>query len=739
MITVACLLVITCWAENPSEDRQSVMPARELITRVLPQHRDDFVLKLIQSDEGRDAFEIEAGGKGQIILRGNSPLSLAMAFNWYLRYYAHLSYDWQARTSLAYAGELPLPQKKERHVSLAKDRFFNNVCTFGYTFPWWHWERWERFLDWLAMNGVNRPLMLAGQEAVWLRVWRTYGMTTEDICGYFSDPAHLPWHRMANLDKWGGPLPLSYIDGQMRLQQALVARARQLGMKPILSAFAGHVPQRIASLRPRARITQIAPGWGGMDSVYATWFLDPDDSLFTEIQERFIREQTALYGSDHLYSADPFNEITPPSWEPEYLAKVTRTIYESMAKADPRAVWYQMSWIFYDQKKWTDSLRLSAMISSVPKGKLIFLDYVCEEVEFYKRTESFYGAPFVWCYLGNFGGNTHIVAPMNKVSHRMHEALAAGNCIGIGSTLEGIHVNPGIVEMCMELPWLAHGEVNVQDWISAYAARRAGGEDPAVKSAWHTMSDKILVDSAVGIWGHGVVLQAVPAMDIANNSSTFTNSYIPYRNADLAVVLDSLLKAGTKARMSDGYQYDLINIARQVLGNYSSELYKQMIAAYQQRDLPAFRQASQQFIRLGMDVDTLLACRHEFLLGTWIQDARRCGTTIGEQDGFEHNARQILTTWHKAGSILTDYANRQWNGMMGSYYMPRWEEFIRRLEQSLVEGHPFDANDFARWRCQFETTWTETTHSEFTKMPRGDPFDTVVKYFAKYHGHIVPQ
>ena len=734
----SCLFLIAFNADSQTSSKNSVIAAKELITRVLPQHKDDFILEIINDENGKDVFEIEANKEGKIILRGNSSLSLATAFSWYLRYYVHISYDWQAVESLEYAGKLPIPKEKERHVNLAKERFFNNTCTFGYTYTWWHWERWEHFIDWLAMNGINCPLMQAGQEAVWLKVWQSYGMKTEDICAYFSDPAHLPWHRMANLDKWGGPLSVTYIEGQMKLQQKILERARLLGMKPLLSAFSGHVPEKIKAIKPNAKITQIAPGWAEMDSVYATWFLDPDDPLFTEIQGRFIKEQIALYGTDNLYSTDPFNEITPPSWEPEYLAKVTKTIYESMAKADPKAVWYQMSWIFYAEKKWTDSRRLLAMINAVPKGKLIFLDYVCEEVEYYKSTENFYGAPFIWCYLGNFGGNTHIVAPINKVANRINMVLPVVNCSGIGSTLEGINVNPEIYEMSMEIPWMKNGKADMNKWVKDYAARRAGCEDTAVISAWKTMADKVLVDSAVGIDMHGVVLQVIPTTEIAyRNTVRGLNPYVPYKNADLAIVLEKLLKAGAGTRKSDGYQYDLVNIARQVLGNYGAEIQKQMSIAYNAKDMNAFHRASEEFIQLGKEIDTILACRHEFLLGRWINDARMWGTTIDEKNGFEKSARQILTTWHKAGGFLTDYSSRQWNGMLGSFYVPRWEEFIKRAEESLSNGQPFNDKEFYKWRCDFEIKWTETNGSSFITAPQGDAYETVLRFFKKYRDQIL--
>ena len=48
------------------------------------------------------------------------------------------------------------------------------------------------------------PLAITGQESVWYRVWTKLGLTDEEIRNYFTDYAHLPWHRMSNLDYWQG-------------------------------------------------------------------------------------------------------------------------------------------------------------------------------------------------------------------------------------------------------------------------------------------------------------------------------------------------------------------------------------------------------------------------------------------------------------------------------------------------------------------------------------------------------
>ncbi|MCS3255655.1 hypothetical protein NXX19_28080 [Bacteroides ovatus] len=69
--------------------------------------------------------------------------------------------------------------------------------------------------------------------------------------------------------------------------------------------------------------------------------------------KEYLTEQTRLYGTNHIYGIDPFNEIDPPSWDADSLGMMAKHIYESVAAVDPEAVWLQMTWLFYaDIKHW---------------------------------------------------------------------------------------------------------------------------------------------------------------------------------------------------------------------------------------------------------------------------------------------------------------------------------------------------------------------------------------------------
>jgi alpha-N-acetylglucosaminidase len=714
---------------------EAVPAARALIARVLPAHANDFVCEIIPADEGRDVFELSERG-GKILLRGNSGVSLSMAFNWYLRYEAKTSYDWQADRPLEIAGRLPAPSKATRRVCSARERFFLNYCTYGYTFPFTNLQGWQRFIDWMAMNGVNRPLMQCGQEAVWLEVWKSYGLTDAEIRGYFTGPAHLPWHRMANIDHFDGPLAASYITGQMEMQKKLLIQARALGMKPVLSGFAGHVPQELKRVKPEATITQIKPGWGGMSAREATWFLSPTDPLFKEVQGRFLAAQAKLYGTDHLYAADPFNEIDPPSWEPAYMASVAKSIYEGMSAADPAAIWYQMTWTFYFdhhwQKKSADGQTpLRALCESVPKGRMVLIDYVCEEQEFYRQTESFYGATFLWDYIGNYGGCTYFRAPIHQVSQKIAKALPVANCAGVGCALEGLNPNPVIYEMILEQPWAPGGALDDNQWIQDYADRRAGRKDASVERAWSILLDKVLNKGPQGHHDRGSAITARPPDKGASKEAPAPKTALagevhgrpPELLHGLVEALDALFKAAPESQRADGYSYDAVNFTRQALAYYSDNVRARIDDANKRNDLPELERQAKIILAIIKDMDDLVGTRQEYLLGRWLRDARSWGANPTEADAYEHNARLLITAW---GGGLRDYAHREWNGLLRDYYLPRWRAWAAKNAPGAIAGPLPAQNEFLN-----------TKGNGYAIEPTGKPVETAQRIFAKYRDEML--
>ena len=73
---------------------------------------------------------------------------------------------------------------------------------------------------------------------------------------------------------------------------------------------------------PDAKLKQT--NWG--NDFEDTYILDADDPLFAEIGKKFLEVQQEIYGTDHLYSADTFNENEPPSDDPQYLSELSAIV-----------------------------------------------------------------------------------------------------------------------------------------------------------------------------------------------------------------------------------------------------------------------------------------------------------------------------------------------------------------------------------------------------------------------------
>ncbi len=675
--------------------------ARRLARRIVPEAAHRFTFEEIGDSAGYDVFELESR-RGKIAVRGNSANAMAVALNHYLKYYCRTSVSWYADDPVQLPDELPAVPRKVRRTARVQHRFFLNYCTFGYTMPWWQWREWERFIDWMALNGVNMPLAITGQEAIWLKVWTRLGLPEDEVLRYFTGPAHLPWHRMTNFDHFQGPLPQSFLDHQEQLQQHIVGRERELGMTPVLPAFAGHVPKALTQVYPKAKISRMS-SWGGFDDRYRSYFLDPLDSLFSVIQKAYLEEQTRRYGTDHIYGADPFNEIESPSWDPDYLATVSGTIYRTMCEVDPQAQWLQMTWLFYfDSGHWTGP-RINAFVNGVPRNRMVLLDYFAENVELWKRTEHYYGQPYLWCYLGNFGGNTMLDGNFHETGRRIENVLRNGgpNCWGIGSTLESFDTNPFMYEYVFEKAWSQPLPDSL--WVAALADRRLGRADAAYRAAWQLLTDSVYTRCAA--LGRGAVTNARPGLK--GNGNWTTNPAIPYANRTLYHIWERMLQAQPVRQPRDAYLYDVVNIGRQVLSNHFATLRDRYIGAYHRRDLNVMRTEARRMLTLLDDLDRLLACHSAFSMHRWVEQASAFGKDEDEQAYYRRNARTLLTTWGERGQSLNDYANRSWSGLTAAYYAGRWRLFLDGTLQAVSEGRDFDERAFHEQVLDFEAAWAD--------------------------------
>jgi alpha-N-acetylglucosaminidase len=712
LFILVALFSLAAWAA-PEE------AAGGLIQRLLPTQADKFVIETIPPENGKDVFEIESR-EGKIVLRGNNGVSLASALNWYLKYQCHCQVSW-CGDQLNLPNPLPLPEKT-RKVSPHTYRYAFNYCTFGYAMAFWDWPRWEREIDFMALHGINAPLSVTGAEVVYRNVYRDLGIPDAEIGKFIAGPPYLPWFLMNNLDGFGGPNPESWYLRQEALQKKILARERELGMKPVLTVFTGHVPAALKQKYPQAKIKGMAP-WGGFRG--GVQLLDPTDPLFLDIGARFMKETIRLYGTDHLYSADTFNEVDPPSTDPEYIKGMGQKVYQSMAATDPEAVWFMQGWLFlFSAKFWTQP-RIDALLSGIPGDHIVILDLFGDGKPQWNRTNAFSGKPWIWGIINNWGGKQGMYGRLTTVGVELPKLLgnpAAGKLSGIGTLNEGNDNNPIVYEQLYEMAW--HQQpLEVKAWVDHYVLARYGKDNPSAKKAWQLMHGQLYECKDTRHGPQGNFLAMVPP-SLGKDGSNFSRASIFYDTGKICEALRLLLAASDDLGTVDTYRFDLVDLGRQMMSDLAQQkLHAELRAALAAKDAKRFDLAAAAYLEAIRDCDRLLRSHRMFQLGRYLKYPRAAGASDAENAQWERNARRLITQW---GGSLAGYAQRQYGGLMADYNYGCWKILLDG-ESARLHGTKAQAESVGA----FTETWIND-RKPYPEEAEGDTIAIVRQILEKY-------
>ncbi|XP_037959738.1 alpha-N-acetylglucosaminidase [Teleopsis dalmanni] len=629
-------------------------------------------------------FKIVKRGS-RIVIHGWDGVSLAKGFHYYLKYYLKKDITWENERV-----KLP-PTSSWPYINLTSTSessfiYYQNVCTWSYSFAWWSWSIWLRHIDWMALMGISITIAPV-QEKIWQEVYADLGLSDLDIQKHFAGPAFQAWQRMGNIRGWGGPLSSTYQNMQLLLQQKILTAQRNLGMIVALPAFAGHVPTRLSVLYPESNFSATEQ-WNKFPRTYCCGlFLDPHDRLFAKISKMFLNRIIDTYGTNNIYFADPFNEVQPRLADVNYMNSTAYHIYDSMRAVDPNAHWLLQGWMFVKNIFWKDEL-IKAFLTAVPLGRLIVLDLQSEQFPQYERTYSFHGQPFIWCMLHNFGGTLgmHGSAEIINTNIRKAREMSNSSMIGVGITPEGIHQNYVMYALTLERAWL-HDDFDLVKWFNDYANVRYGVSDENLQKVWQLLRKSVYSF-------HG--LQQLRGKYVITRRPSFNLSPWSWYNAtDIEQAFKLLLNA--KSIISDdhyaSYEYDLVDLTRQFLQNTADRMYVNLVSAYNKKQRERYSYIAQKMLLLFDDLEEMLATHTSFLIGPWIEGAKSLAGNPTELSLYEINARNQITAWGPKGQIL-DYATKQWSGIVYDYYKPRWLLFLDMTYRCLLYNQRFNNTAF---------------------------------------------
>ncbi|KAJ6387073.1 hypothetical protein OIU78_016905 [Salix suchowensis] len=366
------------------QDRERALPhvqvaaTRGVLQRLLPSHTSSFEFRIVSKEQcgGESCFIIKnhpsftRRGAPQILISGVTGVEVLAGLHWYLKYWcgSHISWDKTGGVQLNSTPNWALFHVFKMMVSWFRDLF---------------------------LGIITRTL---SHLAILLLVFQKFNNSKEDLDDFFGGPAFLAWSRMANLHRWGGPLPQSWFDQQLILQKKILARMYELGMTPVLPAFSGNVPAALRNIFPSAKITRLG-----------NWFSVRSDAR-----------------TSHIYNCDTFDENTPPVDDPEYISSLGGSIFEGMQSGDSNAVWLMQGWLFSYDPFWRPP-QTKALLHSVPIGRLVVLDLFAEVKPIWITSEQFYAVPYIWCMLHNFAGNLEMYGHLDSVASGPVEARTSEN------------------------------------------------------------------------------------------------------------------------------------------------------------------------------------------------------------------------------------------------------------------------------------------------------------------------
>ena len=550
---------------------------------------------------------------------------------------------------------------------------------------WWDWPQWERMIDWMALKGINLPLAATGQEGVWQLVLRDLGFSDRQI-------ARVP--RRARVPAVG-------LDGQHR--RAGRTAAGQLDRQP-RGAAAPH-PGARARARHDAGAAGLHRARAGVDRAGLSGSEDPQDrglvgGLPGHLVPRSARSALPAY-RQAFHRAPDANSSAPTTSTPP-TASTRSTRHPTIRRSSPamgRAV-YRVDALGRSatpsgccrggssttRRSSGRSRRRARCSAPCPTIASIVLDLWGDRHPVWKTREAFYGKPWIWNVLYNFGGKVSLNGDLPQIAANLGEALHSpqkGRLSGLGMMMEGLGTNPVVPDFVMDMTWRTEVppiERWTRDYVDASLRRRQ-------RAARGKPGRLLLATAYRSAPQTGTFLAERPA---------FYDPKTAYRTEPIAPY--DVKAAGRGARHA-ARRVDRTGIKRRL-----SLRRRQPDAAGARAARPAAGEGSrarvraqrtgrrswppkQHVIDLLRDLDELVGTREEFLLGRWLEDAKRWATTAAETEPVRVERAQhhhpLGHEVHRGRRTTTSTCTRtsSGRGMFSSYYLPRWQEFFARLNR----------------------------------------------------------
>ncbi|KAG0260525.1 hypothetical protein BG011_001846 [Mortierella polycephala] len=696
-----------------------------------------------------------------ILIEGTSVAALGAGLKYYLEQATEAELTWTGNRFNELPQTPPLVPDLELdtnqvvttgHVrgSFVPWRYYTNVVSFGYQFAFWNWKRWERELDWMLLSGINLLPAMVGQEYVARQMYKSLNLTDVEIDDFFTGPAFMPWQRMGNIQgSWNHLLTKTpatsaaneliyknkWIDSQWELQQMILARMQELDITAILPAFQGFVPRALVSKFPDA-VFKTSSAWSAFPEEWTTvTYVSQTDPLFSQLTTQYLQLQQQLNNGfkSNFYLLDLYNELIPDCMTPECLKSTTTSVTNALHSVDKDAVWAMQAW-FLLNPVWTPEAT-EAYFAGMREanGTPFIIDLASDSYPAWEATEGFYGYDFGWSLLSDYGGLQGLFGKIPTLLTNPYEVYKQypANFKGMGVTTETIHQNDYIYQLVLSLPWRDPNQaINGTADLERFVRRRYGPSKatPLVQDAFNKLSKTVWSADKDQESQSKSFIEKMPDLDMLVAGFMGTESW--YDETIVVQAWNQLVQSALQEHnglIPSAFKFDLVDVTREVLlMTILPALHESLVDGYKAYDVNKIKTYGRQIVSLIRDTDRLLSSNVYFSFSAWIREAKESidpvrnlsqvtfqaapskPTKAGYQQFLESNARDLVTWWGpESNGSLKDYASKQYGGLLSSYYLPRWQLFIKQLEQAADAKRPWTqtSDNFLNLTLEREATW----------------------------------
>ena len=750
----------------------TVRSVRALIDRIAgPGTGDKFDVQLIPAEEGtgRDVWEVDWNSSAnRPVLRGNDGVSLATAFNYYLKYYCYQDFPYVATASykIEMPKSLPKVENKVHNVFEYEYRHYFNVnCEYKYSAVNYGEQEWQRRVDWMAMNGYNMFLFDFDYRAVWLKMAQDGVLGKAFVKGEPEyNPAAMKELLTASVDKvpMFGEYAVSEksVELSAQLGASVVEMAFELGIEPEIRPFYGALPFMFPNnhddyyKRSKADFRIDLPGsvFDGLTAYLAAkWQNSPQGialspytvasasaedqkkalETFTYLSEQYYAYYMKVYPFDangrtlkYVYK-DLVEEQGFVIKHAAYPNKTLSYLEEQFQKLNPSGKWIVSSWTI---QQWE--------LDYFSVDKTLVIDLAGNKSG---STNEFWGTQWLWCRLNNYGGNQGLGHDLpGAVTQFAKLKQSSKNLSGFALGPEGSDTDPLYYDFMSELSWRsdlpltkAEADAYIAGWMREYAKRRYGLEAYAEAPELFDEFTELLRTTFYSATPKGApeqsVINGAPKLSGTQarpNADTQTQGWSFKDASELFGLTAALVNTIGKENQTPGFLYDMTDVTRQILSELAQPIYKKIDPAYSKDTIGTAKAYTQMIIDIIYDMDELLASNENFLFGSRVEGARSRGATEADAAYYEVIERTFVTYWMADNATpiwaVYDYANKQLAGYLKDWCAVRWEYFYNELDKASKAASFPSKGDFNK---TYQARVTSQTYDYVTKWVY-EPYNT---------------